>query len=142
MTFFGISADAIAHDDHQVTAIVTVANSRLHGAGRCTADHHHCPRAAIVENRFELVADKHRRSSLINDNVVLTRFKWFHELPAEAAVEPARFQLAWIIDLLIFHASADPRRRLVLPQKRRLSRVDGFDPPVSGCGNNRRAVAY
>src|SRR5258706_9408855 len=45
---FGIGTDAIADDDHQVAAVVTIAHGHLDAAVGGAADHDHRRHAAIV----------------------------------------------------------------------------------------------
>src|SRR5436309_8197029 len=45
-----------------------------------------------------------------------------------------------MIDFLIFHSPANPNRRFVFPQERRLARVDGFDLSLRGRCDQRRSV--
>src|SRR5439155_24214031 len=141
VAFLGVGSDTIAHDDHEVTTQKTVAHRGLDAAVGGTADHHDRCRPTVAENRLEFVADEHARPSLVDDDVVLRRLEWLHDLPAEAPVEAAWFELAWMVDLFVFHLPAHPGGRFVLPQERGLTGVDRFDSSSGRCGNERRGIS-
>src|SRR5262249_45388266 len=56
-------------------------------------------------------------------------------------MEPARLELARMVDLLILHAATDPDRCFVLPQEWRLARVDDLDFCFGGSVDQGRSAA-
>src|SRR2546426_9927502 len=106
----GVGSDTIARDDHEVTTQKTVAHHGLDAAVGGTADHHDRCRPTVAENRFEFVADEHARPSFVEDDIVFSRPERLHDLPAEAPMEAAWFELAWMVDLFVFHLPAHPGR--------------------------------
>src|SRR5919106_3737310 len=115
MTFFSVGSYAVAHDDHEVVAVEAFAHGGFDAAVGGAADHDDRGCAAIVHNGFELVADEHARAPLIDDDIIIAGLERLHDLPAEAAVQAARFELARMINLLIFHPASNPNRCFVFP---------------------------
>src|SRR4029450_6747660 len=92
VAFFGVGADAIADDNHKVTAMIAVPHRGFDPAVGGATDHHDRIGSPIREHGLELIADEHGRAPLVDDDVVLAGLKRFHDLPAEAAVKPAPVQ--------------------------------------------------
>jgi hypothetical protein len=104
------------------------------------ADHHDCISSAVVHYGLEFVADEHRWSSLVDNEVIGGRCKRVHYLPAEAVFYASWLEFAGMVDFLIVHAPPDPSCRFVFPQERRLARVDGRDLGRSGGRDEWRCI--
>ena len=110
VALFGVSADTIADNDHKVAAMIAVSHRGFDPAVGGATDHHDRMGSPIREHGLELIPDEHGRPSLVDDHIVLARLKRFHDLPAEAAVKPARGELARVIDFLCLHEAMNPSR--------------------------------
>src|SRR4029077_4549082 len=78
VAFFGVGSDAVTHDHHEVTAMIAVADGGFDATVGGAADHDHCHGSPIRKHSFKFIADEHRRTTLVDNDIIFTWLEGLH----------------------------------------------------------------